>query len=183
MSRAAAMRRRLARKFDLGGTNMTAGVEISVRPLQREHHSAWLPLWRGYQAFYETDIPQDVSELTWARLLDPAEPAAGALAWDGSTPVGLVHCIRHRSCWTAGDYCYLQDLFVAPSVRGSGIGRKLIEHVYATATREGCARVYWLTHETNAAAMRLYDRLAERSGFIQYRRSLRPNFAAPEDEA
>src|SRR5690242_8360364 len=109
---------------------MNVSADISIRPLQPEHHSAWLPLWRGYQAFYEVDIPQQVSEVTWARLLDPAEPVAGALAWSGSTAVGLVHHIRHRSCWTVGDYCYLQDLFVAPAARSLGIGRKLIEHVY-----------------------------------------------------
>lgn len=145
---------------------------VGIHPLRREDHAAWLPLWRGYQAFYKVDIPAEVSARTWERLLDPAEPMAGALAWEGSLAVGLVHSIRHRSCWTIGDYCYLQDLFVAPGVRGAGVGRKLIEHVYETAEREGCARVHWLTHETNAQAMKLYDRIAERSGFIQYRRML-----------
>jgi GNAT superfamily N-acetyltransferase len=148
--------------------------ETRIRPLRPEDHAAWLPLWRGYQAFYEVDIAPEVSASTWARLLDPAEPVAGALAWNGATAVGLVHHIRHRSCWTTGDYCYLQDLFVSPALRGSGIGRKLIEHVYAEASREGCARVYWLTHETNMTAMRLYDRIAERSGFVQYRKHLVP---------
>ena len=151
---------------------MTAENEIRVRLLEPGDHAAWLPLWRGYQAFYEVDIPPDVSEVTWARLLDPSEPVAGALAWSGALAVGLVHHIRHRSCWTVGDYCYLQDLFVAPEVRGAGIGRKLIEHVYAEAARMGCSRVYWLTHETNVTAMRLYDRIAQRSGFVQYRNSL-----------
>jgi GNAT superfamily N-acetyltransferase len=149
---------------------VTADSETCIVPLQSENHDAWLPLWRGYQSFYEVDIPADVSALTWTRLLDPAEPMGGALAWRGSRAVGLVHHIRHRSCWTGGDYCYLQDLFVSPMVRGSGVGRKLIEYVYAVAMRGGCSRVYWLTHETNAAAMLLYDRIAERSGFVQYRR-------------
>ena len=147
-------------------------AEISIRPLERDHHAAWLPLWWGYQAFYEADIPPKVSDLTFQRLLDPAEPMAGALAWDGADAVGLVHRVRHRSCWTAGDYCYLQDLFVAPAARGAGVGRKLIEHVYEAARREGCARVHWLTQEGNATARQLYDRLAERSGFIQYRKAL-----------
>jgi GNAT superfamily N-acetyltransferase len=161
---------------------MEAPAGIIIRPLQREHHSAWLPLWRGYQAFYEVDIPSRVSDLTWARLLDSAEPMAGALAWDGAVAVGLVHRIRHRSCWTVGDYCYLQDLFVAPEARGGGIGRKLIEHVYEAAAREGCSRVHWLTHETNATAIRLYERVAERPGFIQFRRKLEPDAASSERE-
>jgi GNAT superfamily N-acetyltransferase len=132
----------------------------------------WLPLWKGYQAFYTVDIPSTVSALTWTRSLDPAEHVAGALGWQGQVAVGLVHHIRHRSCWTAGDYCYLQDLFVTPAARHSGVGRKLIEHVYALAAREGCARVYWLTHETNSVAIELYDRIAKRTGFVQYRKDL-----------
>jgi GNAT superfamily N-acetyltransferase len=143
---------------------------IQILPVTQEHHDAWLPLWRGYQVFYKTDIPAEVSAVTWARFLDPAEPMRAALAWDEDRAVGLVHHIRHRSCWTVGDYLYLQDLFVSPDVRGAGIGRKLIEHVYEYARAEGCARVHWLTHETNTDAMFLYDRIAKRSGFVQYRR-------------
>ena len=161
---------------------MTVEPEIRIRPLQPDDHAAWLPLWRAYQSFYEVDIPPDVSSVTWTRLLDPAEPVAGALAWNGPAAVGLVHLVRHRSCWTVGDYCYLQDLFVAPEVRGSGVGRRLIEHVYDVAERDGCSRVYWLTHETNTAAMLLYDRVAQRSGFVQYRRNL-PAYAVRPKEA
>jgi GNAT superfamily N-acetyltransferase len=146
---------------------------IQILPLGKDHHSAWLPLWRGYQAFYKTDIAPEVSAVTWSRLLDPAEPMGAALAWDGPAAVGLVHHIRHRSCWTVGDYVYLQDLFVSPEARGSGIGRKLIEYVYGVARDAGCARVHWLTHESNTDAMLLYDRIAERSGFVQYRRAIK----------
>ena len=161
---------------------MTDGNGIEVRALERRHHAAWLPLWRSYQAFYRVDIPPEVSEVTWARLLDPAEPVGGALAWEGSSAVGLVHHIRHRSCWTEGDYCYLQDLFVASEMRGRRIGRMLIESVYEMAARGGCVRVYWLTHETNEVAMRLYDNVAERTGFIQYRRNLGPGLPQPGSE-
>ena len=152
---------------------MTFEADIVIRPLGGDDHPHWLPLWKGYQAFYAVDIPPPVSALTWTRLLDPAEPVAGALGWQGDVAVGLVHHIRHRSCWTTGDYCYLQDLFVAPERRGTGIGRQLIEYVYAWARREGLNRVYWLTHETNTEARQLYDRIADRSGFIQYRHLLR----------
>jgi GNAT superfamily N-acetyltransferase len=86
--------------------------------------------------------------------------------------VGLVHYIQHRSCWTVGDYVYLQDLFVDPDVRGTGLGRALIEHVYARAAEAGASRVWWLTHESNAQAMLLYDRIADKSGFVQYRKVL-----------
>jgi GNAT superfamily N-acetyltransferase len=151
---------------------MTLDGDIAIQPLGPEDHPHWLPLWKDYQAFYAVDIPPPVTALTWTRLLDPAEPVAGALAWHGTVAMGLVHHIRHRSSWTAGDYCYLQDLFVAPAARKSGVGRKLIEHVYALAAREGCARVYWLTHETNSVAIELYDRIAKRTGFIQYRKDL-----------
>ena len=148
-------------------------MAIEILPLAPHQHAAWLPLWHGYQAFYKTNIASDVSAITWSRLLDGAEPMGGALAWDGGTAVGLVHHIRHRSCWTVGDYLYLQDLFVMPEARGAGIGRQLIEHVYRLAAAEGCTRVHWLTHETNTGAMYLYDRIAERSGFVQYRKGIK----------
>ncbi|MFB2551785.1 GNAT family N-acetyltransferase [Ensifer soli] len=145
---------------------------LTLRPLGAEDHADWLPLWQAYQAFYKVEIPAPVTATTFTRLIDPAGPMRGVLAWQGSRAVGLVHTIRHRSTWTEGDYCYLQDLFVAPDARGVGIGRRLIEHVYALAAGWGCARVHWLTHETNSDAMLLYDRIADRSGFIQYRKLL-----------
>ncbi len=147
-------------------------MPLTIKPLSPGDHAAWLPLWRGYQSFYKVDIPAAVSEVTWRRLNDPAESMAGALAWSDAKAVGLVHHIRHRSCWTTDDYCYLQDLFVAPEFRGTGVGRQLIEYVYARAREQGLNRVYWLTHETNTEAMRLYDRIADASGFVQYRHLL-----------
>lgn len=147
-------------------------LSINISPLQQSDKAAWVPLWRGYQDFYKVAIAPEVTDLTWSRFLDPAEPMDGALAWVGNEAVGLVHFVRHRSSWTAGDYCYLQDLFVSPQVRGGGIGRRLIQHVYGVAEAQGCPRVYWLTHETNTDAMALYDKVADRSGFLQYRKQL-----------
>ena len=151
---------------------MAAAAELVIRPIRREDHDAWMPLWRGYQEFYKVDLAQEVSATTFARLLDPAEPVNGSLAWQGPRAVGMVHYIPHRSTWTIGNYCYLQDLFTAPDLRGGGVGRKLIEHVYDVAKQAGCARVYWLTHESNETAMKLYDQVADKPGFVQYRRVL-----------
>jgi GNAT superfamily N-acetyltransferase len=146
---------------------------VTIRPFDPADFDAWYPLWRGYQAFYRVDIARETSEVTWARLLDPAEPMHGAFALDADArPVGIVHYIEHRSCWTVGNYCYLQDLFVEPGLRGGGYGRALIEHVYAWARDAGCSRVWWLTHESNTDAMLLYDRIADKSGFVQYRKVL-----------
>ena len=150
-----------------------ANDTIEILPLTAQQHSAWLPLWRGYQAFYKADLASEVSEVTWSRLLDAQEPMGGALAWNGAVAVGLVHHIRHRSCWSVGDYMYMQDLFVSLQARRAGIGRTLIDYVCRLAGDQGCARVYWLTHETNTEAMFLYDQVAERSGFVQYRRTLK----------
>ena len=144
-------------------------MPLQILPLASEHKQQWHPLWRGYQTFYKADIPAAVSDITWSRLLDPAEPMGGALAWVDGKAVGLVHHILHRSCWTVEDYCYLQDLYVAEEARGQGVGRKLIEFVYDYAKSKNCSRVHWLTHETNTDAMKLYDAIAARSGFIQYR--------------
>lgn len=145
---------------------------MTIRPLTETDHAVWHELWQAYLAFYETRLPETTYARTWQRLLDPAQPLHGALAWDGERPLGLVHFIYHPSCWTEGDYCYLQDLYVAEGHRGGGLGRALIEHVYARARADGCDRVHWLTQETNYPGRQLYDRIATRSGFIQYRHLL-----------
>ena len=142
---------------------------LQIRPVSAADHAAWLPLWQGYQRFYNAEIAAEVSALTWQRFLDSAEPMFAALAWQDGVAVGLVHWIFHRSCWTVSDYCYLQDLYVAETVRGGGVGRALIEQVYAAAQAYGANRVHWLTQEDNSQARQLYDRIASRSGFIQYR--------------
>ncbi|UTW05846.1 GNAT family N-acetyltransferase [Pseudomonas benzenivorans] len=147
-------------------------IDVEIRPVGADDQAAWLPLWQGYQRFYMTEIPAAASDQAWQRFLDPGEPMHAALAWHDGKAVGLVHWIFHRSTWTAGDYCYLQDLFIAKDLRSSGVGRQLIEHVYDQARQADCARVYWLTHETNSRAMLLYERVAERSGFVQFRKLL-----------
>jgi GNAT superfamily N-acetyltransferase len=142
-----------------------------IRPLVANDRPGWEPLWQGYLQFYKASIAPEVTDLTFARLTGGTEPMGGFVAVDDSGKIaGIVHWITHRSCWTAGDYCYLQDLFVASDRRGTGIGRDLIESVYDNARSLGCSRVYWLTHETNTAAMMLYDRIADRPGFVQYRK-------------
>jgi GNAT superfamily N-acetyltransferase len=143
--------------------------ETVIRSLRAEDRAEWEVLWKGYQVFYKTDIPAEVTDVTWARFHDPAEPMHALGAFVDGNLQGIVHYIFHRSCWTKGDYCYLQDLFTRKDARGKGIGRRLIEAVRVAAAAAGASRVHWLTHETNAEAMVLYNRVAERSGFLQYR--------------
>lgn len=143
-----------------------------IRLVSADDHAAWLPLWQAYLRFYNTELPQAVSQSTWQRLLDDREPTHGALAWNGDTAVGLVHFIFHRSNWSIENSCYLQDLLVTEHSRGTGVGRQLIEFVYTTAKADGCCKVHWLTHETNATAIQLYERIAERPGYIQFRKAL-----------
>jgi GNAT superfamily N-acetyltransferase len=144
--------------------------EITIRPLARTDRAQWEPLWLGYLAFYKTSVPDDVTDLTFARFFDEAEPMHALVAEQDGKIVGIVHYIFHRSTWTKGPYCYLQDLFTREDARGSGVGRKLIEAVYERAKAQGASRVYWLTQESNATARALYDKLADRPGFIQYRK-------------
>jgi GNAT superfamily N-acetyltransferase len=144
--------------------------DIAIRPVGASERSAWEPLWRGYLAFYKTSVPQATYDATWARLHDPNEPMWLLGAYVDGRLVGIVHYLFHRSCWTVSDYCYLQDLFVAEDARKHGLGRALIEAVYDAARKAGAGRVHWLTHETNTTARGLYDTLADRPGFIQYRR-------------
>jgi GNAT superfamily N-acetyltransferase len=148
------------------------GSPLALRSFSAPDYADWLPIWKKYQSFYKTAIPEETSRVSFSRMLDPAEPMFGAFAINAGRILGFAHWIFHRSNWTIGDYCYLQDLYVEEDARGLGVGRSLIEHVYAEAKQAGCSRVHWLTHESNAHAMLLYDRIAERSGFVQYRKPL-----------
>ena len=147
-------------------------TQIDTRPVSADDHAAWLPLWQAYLSFYNTELPDAVTQSTWQRILDPNELTHAALAWADGKALGMVHYIYHRSNWSIENSCYLQDLLVVPESRGTGVGRLLIEHVYATAKADGCCKVHWLTHETNATAIQLYERIAERPGFIQFRKAL-----------
>ena len=144
---------------------------MQILALRSGDRDAWMPLWRGYQTFYEVDLPEVVTDTLWSRMLNAQEPVFGALAWHGETAVGLVHFLYHRNTWTVGDVCYLNDLFALPEMRGKGIGRALINHCCTAAKDAGCESVYWHTHETNSTAQALYNKVARRSGFIQYAHS------------
>jgi len=147
-----------------------AAPKVEIRPVSTDERAEWERLWKGYQAFYKVVIPDETTAITWARLHDDAEPMHALGAYVDGRLTGIVHYLFHRSCWTIGDYCYLQDLFVAEGMRDLGLGRALIEAVEGRARATGASRVYWLTHETNTSARALYDKLAERPGFIQYRK-------------
>ena len=145
---------------------------IQIKPATAADRDAWMPLWQAYLTFYNTKLGDEVSDCTWQRFMAPSEPTHLALAWQGDQAVGMVQTVIHRSNWSVGNSCYLQDLYVSPQVRGTGVGRQLIEHVYAHARALDCAKVHWLTQETNATAIRLYERIADRPGFIQFRKVL-----------
>src|SRR5213596_3353058 len=145
-------------------------ANLVIRHPRADERSDWEPLWKGYQAFYKVVISHETTSTTWARLHDPNEPMDILGAYVDGKLAGIVHYLFHRSCWTIGDYCYLQDLFVAEDARKLGLGRALIEAAEQEARAAGASRVYWLTHESNTVARALYDKLAERPGFIQYRK-------------
>ncbi len=140
-----------------------------VRLLSSEDRAQWAKLWAGYLDFYSAELDAATTDTTWSRLIDPNEPMFAFVAEQDGALVGFVHCVLHRGTWSIGDFCYLEDLFTAPQARGAGIGRALIEAVYARADELECGRVYWLTHEDNPAR-KLYDQVARNLGFIQYRR-------------
>ena len=143
--------------------------EIIIRPVSAMDRADWQKLWTAYLAFYETELPPAVYDTTFARLLDDGEfEPNGLLAFTGGQAVGLVHYILHRTCWSAQNNCYLQDLFAMPEMRGKGVGRALIKAVYERGFGGGAREVYWMTHETNADAQHLYRKVARRSGFIEY---------------
>jgi len=143
--------------------------ELVIRPLEQSDHDAWRRLWTDYLIFYKASVPEAVYALTWKRLFTEGafEPRGFIALLDGK-PVGLVHYLYHRTCWSEFDNCYLQDLFSAPEARGKGVGTALIDAVRKTAATKGVTNVYWMTHETNDTARRLYDKVARRTGFIEY---------------
>ena len=143
-----------------------------VRALRSEDREQWQPLWDGYNLFYERPkFPAAITDVTWRRFIDPGEAVFAAVAERDGKLVGLVHYVYHRNTTMIEDICYLQDLFTAPEARGIGVGRALIEHVYAEAAAAGPSRVYWQTHEANPAR-KLYDQVAELTPFRRYVKDL-----------
>lgn len=143
-------------------------MSVTIAGVTASDRDDWQRLWDGYLSFYLTDLAPGQSDLTFSRIVGDSA-IRGAIARDeAGRAVGLVHWLAHGNTWRAGDYCYLEDLFVAPDRRGGGIGRRLIEHVTTWAREAGCAKVYWLTAENNTTARVLYEAVAVRSGMIQY---------------
>lgn len=149
---------------------------LTVRPVVPQDFEAWLPLWDGYNRFYgrhgKTALSSEITRATWLRFFDGYEPMHAFVAERDGRLLGLVHYLFHRSTTMLGPVCYLQDLFTLESERGKGVGRALILAVYDAAKAGGSTRVYWHTHETNHTAMRLYDSVAEKPGFVMYRKDL-----------
>ena len=145
---------------------------LTVRDIATSDFAAWTPLWDGYNAFYgrqgPTALPDAVTQATWQRFFDPAEPVFGLVAERDGELLGLTHYLFHRSTTRVELTCYLQDLFTDPTTRGQGVGRALIQGVYQRAQAAGIVRVYWHTHETNTAGRLLYDKVAQHLGFLVY---------------
>lgn len=146
-------------------------MPVEIRPMHSADFSAWRGLWDGYLEFYGATVPDAVYASTFARLLGRDDrDFSGFVAVQDGQPIGLVHYLFHRHCWRVENVCYLQDLYVAPSVRGTGAGRKLIEAVYGAADAAGAPSVYWMTQDDNAAGRQLYDRVGVQTNFIKYQR-------------
>ncbi len=145
---------------------------VTIRPIQQTDFTAWQPLWNGYNAFYGRDgataLAPEITQATWQRFFDPAEPVFALVAEREGRLLGLTHYLYHRSTTRIEPTCYLQDLFTTPDARGQGVGRLLIHGVYQAASAAGIKRVYWQTHQTNAAGRLLYDKVARHAGFIVY---------------
>lgn len=145
--------------------------ELIIRPLERSDETEWRRLWTAYLEYYESTVPEEVYQTTFARLIDPAKTKqCAALAVQKGVPVGLVHWIYHPHNWKLENVLYLQDLYADPASRGSGVGRALIEHVYSVADQGNTPTVYWMTQEFNTTARLLYDRIATKTVFVQYKR-------------
>jgi GNAT superfamily N-acetyltransferase len=149
---------------------------VVIRSVVDDDFDRWLPLWDGYNRFYgrsgQTALPTPITHSTWSRFLDDQEPVHALVAESNGALLGLAHYLFHRSTTRIEPTCYLQDLYVEDRARGLGVGAALIDATYARARDAGAARLYWQTHESNAVARALYDRVAERTGFIVYARTV-----------
>jgi len=149
---------------------------LVVRPIERSDYQGWIPLWNGYNAFYQrvgpTALPESITDSTWERFFTASEPVHALVALHQGEIVGLVHYLFHRSTTRLNDVCYLQDLFTVEHMRGKGVARQLILAVYDAARLAGSSRVYWQTQASNTVGRALYDKVAEHSGFIVYAHEL-----------
>lgn len=145
---------------------------ISIQPLNNTDFDNWLTLWNAYLTFYKTSLPLEVTNETWRKLLDKTTPIYGFGAYQNDKLIGIVHTVIHPNTWNNTEVCYLEDLYVAEKVRGTGAGRALIEHIYSFAESKNCNRVYWTTQEGNTTARKLYDKLANLTDMVQYRHDL-----------
>jgi ribosomal protein S18 acetylase RimI-like enzyme len=144
-------------------------ARVTIRPIAPSDKERWLELWEGYLTFYETALPGEITELTWERLNDPDFALDGILATVNGLVIGFAHFLYRPSTWAPHGYCYLEDLFVDPSIRGAGAGRSLIDAVIVAARAKKSGRVYWTTKESNTQARVLYDSYSPASEFVQYR--------------
>lgn len=154
-----------------GNARSLLAMALIIRSLQPADKSDWQHLWKSYLDFYETELSADTYTTTFDRLIGPdTNEFRCLLAVDNDRPVGLAHFLSHRHCWHQQNVFHLQDLFVDASARGQGVGRKLIETIYSIANDEQAPDVYWMTHNDNHTARRLYDHMAHKVDFIKYQR-------------
>lgn len=155
---------------------MTLTNTITIRPVLSTDFPAWSMLWEGYNAFYgrsgPTALAPEITRMTWSRFFDGDEPVHAMVAECDGRLLGLAHYLFHRNTIMISPDCYLQDLYTSEAARGHGVGRRLIEAVGVRAREAGATRVYWHTHESNATAMALYDKVAHKPGFVVYRKVL-----------
>ncbi len=144
-------------------------MTLIIRAIEEKDKSQWLKLWAGYLEFYKSTISPEQTELTWKRLINNELKMFGFVAENEDGVIGFTHCLFRPSTWTETDYCYLEDLFVDPNIRGKGVGRALMEKVVEFAKEKKSKRVYWTTQEFNKTARILYDSITPVSEFVQYR--------------
>jgi GNAT superfamily N-acetyltransferase len=141
----------------------------TIRGLEKGDWDRWLPLWSGYLGFYRAELSEATTRSAFDRLTGDPDDMFGFLALNESDQgIGLAHCVVHPSTWSRRPSCYLEDLFVSPSARGSELGRALLEQVKRASDERGAAHTYWHTQEYNGRARSLYDQVARPTSFIVY---------------
>ncbi len=147
-----------------------------IRRAVPEDFARWLPLWDGYNEFYgrtgPTGLPSDITDTTWRRFFEVDEPMQAVVAESQGELIGFAHYLFHRSTTSIAPTCYLRDLYTSQAARDRGVATALIGQACDEARSAGAPNIYWQTHETNHVARKLYDKIAQRSGFIVYQKAL-----------
>lgn len=144
---------------------------VEVREAEVADWLAWHRMWLANCEHFGASLSVAENRELWRRIMDPEHPVSALVSGGSDTEsrlVGFAHYVLHPHTFSDRMVCYLEDLWVDASVRGTGVGRRLIDALIARGRDRGWRRIYWHTEADNAAARVLYDRVAQLTDYVRY---------------